>query len=400
MPASTDIPAITSIMAPLWRGVVVLRAITAAFAIAAIIIRHGGFAWPGLGWAVLAAISVWTVLSCLAYSYDVTRRIHVIVIDLLVTLALMSSSALVLSPGQLAEVTQRTPLLTTVWASGPVVAAAVRAGWVAGALFGVVVSVVTIWLRGSLTIGLARDTILLVGTGFVLGLAATAARRATEQLRISARTQAATAERERLARSIHDGVVQVLARVRARGGQLDGEAGELARLAGEQEIALRCLFSAVPPETIGPDTIGPGTTGPGTTGQQDLAGALRLLAGPRVEVAAPATTVALPAADVAELVALVREALVNTARHGGPEAKSWILVEDLGAEVALTIRDDGPGVDDGQLAAAESAGRMGVSRSIRGRVADLGGTLTLGTSPGLGTEWEVRLARIRPGVAR
>jgi signal transduction histidine kinase len=395
MPASTDIPATTNIMAPLWRGVVVFRAITAAFAISAIIVRHGSFTWPGLGWAVLAAISVWTVLSCLAYSYDVTRRLHVIVIDLLVTLALMSSSALVLSPGQLAEVTQRTPLLTTVWASGPVVAAAVRAGWVAGAVFGVVVSVVTIWLRGSFTIGLARDTILLVGTGFVLGLAATAARRATEQLRSSVRAQAATAERERLARSIHDGVVQVLARVHARSGQLDGEAGELARLAGEQEIALRCLFSAAPP-----DTIRPGTTGPGTTGQQDLAGALRLLAGPRVEVAAPATAVALPTADVAELIALVREALANTARHAGPEAKSWILVEDLGAEVALTIRDDGPGVDDGQLAEAESAGRMGVSRSIRGRVADLGGTLTLATSPGRGTEWEVRLARIRPGLAR
>ncbi|MBW0010311.1 MAG: ATP-binding protein, partial [Pseudonocardiales bacterium] len=231
------------------------------------------------------------------------------------------------------------------------------------------------------TTNLARDTILLVGTGFVLGLAATAARRASEQLRRSARTEAATAERERLARSVHDSVVQVLARVRARGGALDGEAGELARLAGEQEVALRCLFAATPP---------------GATGERDLAGALQLLAGPRVEVSVPAAAVPLPAADVAELVALVREALANTARHGGPEARSWILVEDLGGEVALTIRDDGPGVDAVLLAGAESAGRMGVSRSIRGRVADLGGTLALGTGPGQGTEWEVRLARLRP----
>jgi signal transduction histidine kinase len=370
-------PATTDIMTPLWRGVVVLRVITAAFAIVVIIVHHGGFARPDLGWAVLTAIVVWTVVTCLAYSDDVTRRAHVIVIDLLVTLALMGSSALVLSPEQLTEVTQRTPLLTTVWASGPVVAAAVHAGRVAGALVGLTVSVVTIWLRGSFTTDRVRDTILLVGTGFALGLAATAARRATEQLRRSARAEAATAERERLARSIHDSVVQVLARVRARGGQLDGEAGELVRLAGEQEIALRCLFSATPPDTIGP----------GTTGEQDLAGALQLLAGPRVEVSVPATAVPLPAAHVAELVALAREALANTARHGGPEAKSWILVEDLGGEVALTIRDDGPGVDDGRLTDAESEGRMGVSRSIRGRVADLGGTLTLGTGPGRGTEW-------------
>jgi signal transduction histidine kinase len=371
-------PAATDIMTPLWRGVVVLRAMTAAFAIVSIIVHHDGFARPGLGWAVLAGIAVWTVVTCLAYSYDATRRIRLIVVDLLVTLTLMSSSALVLSSEQLTEVAQGTPLLTTVWASGPVVAAAVYAGRVTGALFGLAVSVLNIWLRGGFSTDLARDTILLVGTGFVLGLAAKAARRATEQLHSSVRAEAATAERERLARSIHDSVVQVLARVRARGGQLEGEAGELARLAGEQEIALRCLFSATPPDT---------------TGEQDLASALQLLAGPRVEVSVPAAAVPLPATDVEELVALAREALVNTARHGGPEAKSWILVEDLGEEVVLTIRDDGPGVDDEQLAHAESAGRMGVSRSIRGRVAELGGTLTLGTGPGQGTEWQVRLAR-------
>ncbi|MGH3988964.1 MAG: DUF5931 domain-containing protein, partial [Pseudonocardiaceae bacterium] len=66
------------IMTPLWRGVVVLRIVTAAFAIAVTIGHYDGYARPGLGWAVLAGIAVWTVLTCLAYSYDVTRRIHVI----------------------------------------------------------------------------------------------------------------------------------------------------------------------------------------------------------------------------------------------------------------------------------------------------------------------------------
>ncbi len=112
----------------------------------------------------------------------------------------------------------------------------------------------------------------------------------------------------------------------------------------------------------------------------------------------PATVVPLPACDVYELVAVVREALANTARHGGPEAKSWVLVEDLGDEVVVTVRDDGPGVEEAQLADAKAGGRMGVSRSIRGRVADLGGTLTLETAPGQGTEWEVRLDRVRLGV--
>ncbi|MGH3836976.1 MAG: MacS family sensor histidine kinase [Pseudonocardiaceae bacterium] len=373
-------PGATDIMTPLWRGVVVLRIVTAAFAIAMIIVHHDGYTRPGLGWAVLAGIVVWTVLTCLAYSYHATRQVPVIVLDLLVTLALMGSSTLVLSPEQL---TTGAPLLTTVWACGPVVAAAVHAGPIAGALFGVAVALADVGVRGYFTTDVARDAVLLIGTGFVLGLAATAARRASERLRRAVRAEAATAERERLARSIHDSVVQVLARVRARGGHLDGEAGELARLAGEQEIALRSLFAATPP---------------GAGGERDLAAALALLASPRVEVSVPATAVPLPARDVEELVAVAREALANTARHGGPEAKSWVLVEDLGEEVVLTVRDDGPGVEDGQLAHAEVDGRMGVSRSIRGRVADLGGTLTLDTGPGRGTEWEIRLARIRLGV--
>ncbi|HEY6423671.1 MAG TPA: DUF5931 domain-containing protein [Pseudonocardiaceae bacterium] len=379
-------PAATDIVTPLWRGVVALRIVTAAFAIAVIIVHHARYARPDLAWAVLAGIAVWTVVTCLAYSFDVTRRIHTIVLDLLMTLVLMVSSILVLSPEQLAEGAASTPLLVSVWACGPVVAAAVHAGRIAGALFGVAVSLVNVWVRGYFSTDVARDTVLLVGTGFVLGLAATAARRATEQLRRAARAEAATAERERLARSIHDSVVQVLARVRARGSQLDGEAGELARLAGEQEIALRSLICSAPS----------GNTG--FAGEQDLAAALQMLASPRVDVSVPATEVPLLAGDVAELVAVTREALANTARHGGPQAKSWVLVEDLGEEVVLTVRDDGPGIDNGQLADAAADGRMGVSRSIRGRVADLGGTLSLGTAPGQGTEWEVRLARTRSGL--
>lgn len=379
-------PAATDIMTPLWRGVVVLRIITAAFAVGAIIVHHGGFDRPDLGWAALAAIVIWTVLTCLAYSDDRTRRSQVILVDLLVTLALTACSALVLSPEQLTESTQRAPLLPTIWACGPVVAAAVHAGRLAGALFGAVTAAMEIWLRDSFTTDLACDALLLIGTGFVLGMAATAARQATEQLRRAARAEAATAERERLARSIHDGVVQVLARVRSRGGQLDGEAAELARLAGEQEIALRSLLSTQPPD--------------GTGEQQDLAGAIQLLASPQVEVSLPATPVLLAASDVDELTAVVREALSNTSRHGGPEAKSWVLVEDLGTEVVLTVRDNGPGINTEQLVHAESDGRMGVSRSIRGRVADLGGTLTLDTGPGRGTQWEVRLGRVSHGALR
>ncbi len=199
------------------------------------------------------------------------------------------------------------------------------------------------------------------------------------------RTEAATAERERLARSIHDSVLQVLARVRRRGSELGGEAAELARLAGEQEIALRALVSTEPCGSSDDDTA-------------DLRAALQILSTSRVQVAAPAGEVPLPGHAVRELVAAVREALSNVDKHAGPEAKAWVLLEDLAEEIVLTVRDEGPGIPAGRLERAEREGHMGVAKSIRGRVADLGGTCTLHTEPGEGTEWELRVPR--PGAGR
>ncbi len=60
----------------------------------------------------------------------------------------------------------------------------------------------------------------------------------------AARLSAAVTERERLARQVHDGVIQVLALVAKRGREIGGPTAELADLAGQQESALRRLVSA------------------------------------------------------------------------------------------------------------------------------------------------------------
>ena len=74
-------------------------------------------------------------------------------------------------------------------------------------------------------------------------------------------------------------------------------------------------------------------------------------------------------------------------------APAWILLEDDGGAVTVTVRDDGPGIPDGRLAEAAAAGRLGVARSIHGRLTDLGGTATLTSTPGQGTEVELRVYR-------
>ena len=61
--------------------------------------------------------------------------------------------------------------------------------------------------------------------------------------------------------------------------------------------------------------------------------------------------------------------------------------------MTLTVRDDGPGIPDGRLAEAKAQGRMGVSRSIVGRVESIGGRAHLEATPGEGVEWEFTLQR-------
>jgi len=59
----------------------------------------------------------------------------------------------------------------------------------------------------------------------------------------------------------------------------------------------------------------------------------------------------------------------------------------------LTVRDDGPGIAAGRLEEAAAQGRLGVAQSIRGRVGDMGGHVTITSRAGEGTEVEVVVPR-------
>jgi signal transduction histidine kinase len=109
--------------------------------------------------------------------------------------------------------------------------------------------------------------------------------------------------------------------------------------------------------------------------------------------------VLLPGPVVAELVAAVRTCLDNVALHVGPAAPAWVLLDDTGDAVTVTVRDEGPGIAPGRLEAAEAEGRLGVAQSIVGRLAELGGTATLDTGSH-GTEWELAVPRPHPEDTR
>ncbi|HZX04376.1 MacS family sensor histidine kinase, partial [Kribbella sp.] len=270
-------------------------------------------------------------------------------------------------------------VLTSVWAAGPVLALAISRGRDGGLLGAVTISLTLLSLRGVEHVSnILGNVQLLLVSGLVVGYAATTMRQAGERLRSAIAAESATAERLRLSRSIHDGVLQVLAQVQRRGTAIGGEALELAALAAEQEVALRTLMSSRPAVASDGSRV-------------DLCGLLLPLATTRVDVVVPAGQVLLPAATAAELVAAVKEALSNVTEHAGPAARAWVVVEELGEKVMVSIRDDGLGTTPARLERARLDGHLGVSQSIRGRITDLGGTATVRTAPGEGTEWELKL---------
>jgi signal transduction histidine kinase len=73
------------------------------------------------------------------------------------------------------------------------------------------------------------------------------------------------------------------------------------------------------------------------------------------------------------------------------------LIDDEGDVVTTTVRDDGPGIPPGRLEQAATQGRLGMIQSIRGRVADLGGTVHVNSTAGQGTEVELTVRRLAAG---
>ena len=83
--------------------------------------------------------------------------------------------------------------------------------------------------------------------------------------------------------------------------------------------------------------------------------------------------------------------MVNAARHADVDRVD-VFVEADDAELTGFVRDTGRGFDP----AAVARDRRGISESIVGRVQRLGGTAALSSTPGVGTEIELRVPRPRP----
>jgi signal transduction histidine kinase len=286
-----------SLQAPLWRSIAVFRCASLVYAAFLLVVERSNYAHFGWAWGVLAAMGAWTLVSSLAYAVPARRTWPLLAGDLTLTAVALLSTAALQHP---ASIDKAAMPLTTAYRSTAL-----------------------------------NASVLLLLAGIVVGYVSLLATGAERALQRATELEAASRERERLARHIHDSVLQVLALVHRRGAEVGGEAAD---------------------------------------------------------------PVLLAEAAAAETAAAVRAALDNVRRHCGEDARAWVLVDDEGATVNITVRDEGPGIPAGRLEQAAAEGRLGVSQAICGRIRDLGGSAYVSSTPAAGTEVRLRVPR-RENVA-
>ncbi|MET3986773.1 sensor histidine kinase [Streptomyces sp. PvR034] len=228
------------------------------------------------------------------------------------------------------------------------------------------------------------------------------------------------AERERLAREIHDTLAQGLSSIqlllraaerslgegpppagpaedggreagRDAGGEGDGRAAALGHIARAREAAQDNLAEARRfVRALSPPDLEHGS----------LAAALERLCvgapGVRARFSLSGSPAELPTPYEVALLRIAQSALANVVRHAGA-GRAEITLTFMDASVTLDIVDDGRGFDpaagrsgDGDRGAGADGGGFGLP-AMRSRAETLGGTFTVESAPGQGTAVAVTL---------
>jgi signal transduction histidine kinase/phage shock protein PspC (stress-responsive transcriptional regulator) len=215
---------------------------------------------------------------------------------------------------------------------------------------------------------LAMTTMALAGLGIVLAPWLYRSRTALNQARSD---KVRADERADMAAHLHDSVLQTLALIQRQAD--DPKA--VHQLARRQERELRTWLYGEEPQT---ETLKVALTAAAVEVED--------------EWAVPVEVVMVGDCDTSEalqaLIRATREAMVNAAKHSGAE-KVDVYAEVDDERVEVFVRDRGKGFDADQVA----DDRMGVKGSIINRMSRHGGTATVRSAPGDGTEVRLEIPR-------
>jgi signal transduction histidine kinase len=208
-------------------------------------------------------------------------------------------------------------------------------------------------------------------------------------------SRAGIADRARISRELHDGVIQALIgiemqlevlRREAAGKVPDGLAAQLAaiqRLLGEEVLNVRDLMRLLKPEEVDARQL-----------VEHLAGMVerfRHRTGVQARLICDADEIDLTPRACREVAGIVQEALANVRKHSG--ATSVVVrLERSGVNWKLAVDDNGCGLDfEGHLTQDELDAQRKGPVIIKERARAIGGSLTLRSQRGFGTQIEVTI---------
>ena len=203
---------------------------------------------------------------------------------------------------------------------------------------------------------------------------------------------ASEAERRRIARDLHDGVVQSLAGVsyslaaaadRLDSGAESADVGSALRQAAADTRRsmrdLRSLIVAIAPPNLHDEGL-----------DNAVVELVAPLAAEGLETAVDIDDAAAPSADTQTLLYRVaQEAVRNVAAHANATRVSVSLTRDNGS-ARLVVADDGQGFSPDRLEQRREAGHLGLTL-LTGMVAEAGGRLVVASTPGKGTRLEAEV---------
>jgi signal transduction histidine kinase len=382
----------------LWLGILAYRWVSFAWMTILAYLSRADFIHGELAWTVLGLTAAWNVWLTLTGGWE---RPLVRWIDLANSFGLLVVSGLVVT--ERGVELGKAPFFATAYPASSALTVGAGGGVGAGLVGGAVLSVglaLSRQVNGSPIVGLSGDEWADLVNGMVYFLSAGGAaglvsrilgrsgeelRQANEQALVQRERAARLAERESFGRRIHDSVLQTLALVNKRARELGSredvagrEVLDLAEMAEQQERALRALLQAVPEDA--------------PRGQVSLRTILEASAfgvsGAPVTVN-PVGTIWLPADQVEELSAAVRQALENAAAHARA-SRVVVYAERDDAGIVVSIRDDGIGFEYDEEALRRE-GKLGILKSMKGRIEELGGRMIVHSAAGQGTEIEFRV---------
>ncbi len=228
--------------------------------------------------------------------------------------------------------------------------------------------------RLALLVPLAGIMLLVGGVALALGpWWLRIAREAVEERQARIRAE----ERAEMASRVHDSVLQTLALIQRKAGDQQ----QVIQLARAQERELRAwLF----------DGRAPGSMEGQAATIEDGVRLIQQEVETQHGVAVDAVTVGDCALDdnLSALLAAAREATVNAAKWSGAGTVSLFAEVEPGS-VSMFVRDRGRGFDPVTV----PADRKGLAESVRARVARRGGSATIRSAPGQGTEVSLVMPR-------